>query len=226
MLLRGKANIGRDPGALEFRVVGRKYRHDDGRVTEREVVVDVGPSDVTMADLHPDRMIGAREPTKTDKATEYIQDALRGGEWRTALPIIEALKSQGLGGDSVVKHACLAPASRRKRSTRRTAGGGGASRGPKRNRGTGHRHGDRPAPHRRPARRALAGPEVARLPADARGPIPAVKLGRYYRYRLDAIERFELGDGATCRPPRGGVGWPRQRSGPAALERPGPGPRR
>lgn len=23
--------------------------------------------------------------------------------------------------------------------------------------------------------------------------IPTVKLGRYYRYRLDAIERFELG---------------------------------
>ena len=26
------------------------------------------------------------------------------------------------------------------------------------------------------------------------GEIPAVKLGRYYRYRLDAIERFEIGD--------------------------------
>jgi excisionase family DNA binding protein len=26
------------------------------------------------------------------------------------------------------------------------------------------------------------------------GAVPAVKLGRYYRYRLDAIERFELGD--------------------------------
>ena len=24
--------------------------------------------------------------------------------------------------------------------------------------------------------------------------IPAVKLGRYYRYRLDAIEAFEVGD--------------------------------
>jgi excisionase family DNA binding protein len=28
--------------------------------------------------------------------------------------------------------------------------------------------------------------------------IPTVKLGRYYRYRLDAIERYELGtDGET-----------------------------
>jgi excisionase family DNA binding protein len=26
-----------------------------------------------------------------------------------------------------------------------------------------------------------------------RGEIPAVKLGRYYRYRLDAIERYETG---------------------------------
>ncbi len=26
------------------------------------------------------------------------------------------------------------------------------------------------------------------------GAIPAVKLGRYYRYRLDAIEAFEVGD--------------------------------
>ena len=25
------------------------------------------------------------------------------------------------------------------------------------------------------------------------GAIPTVKLGRYYRYRLDALERFELG---------------------------------
>ena len=32
---------------------------------------------------------------------------------------------------------------------------------------------------------------VYRLTRD--GAIPAVKLGRYYRYRLDAIERFELG---------------------------------
>lgn len=32
---------------------------------------------------------------------------------------------------------------------------------------------------------------VYRLTRD--GAIPAVKLGRYYRYRLDAIERFEVG---------------------------------
>ncbi len=26
------------------------------------------------------------------------------------------------------------------------------------------------------------------------GAIPAVKLGRYYRYRLDALERWEVGE--------------------------------
>jgi excisionase family DNA binding protein len=33
---------------------------------------------------------------------------------------------------------------------------------------------------------------VYRLTRERR--IPVVKLGRYYRYRLDAIERFELGN--------------------------------
>jgi len=36
---------------------------------------------------------------------------------------------------------------------------------------------------------------VYRLTRD--GAIPAVKLGRYYRYRLDAIEAFETGDTTT-----------------------------
>lgn len=33
---------------------------------------------------------------------------------------------------------------------------------------------------------------VYRLTREAK--IPVVKLGRYYRYRIDAIERFELGE--------------------------------
>jgi excisionase family DNA binding protein len=42
---------------------------------------------------------------------------------------------------------------------------------------------------------------VYRLTRDSA--IPAVKLGRYYRYRLDAIERFELGDQADVAAPAG-----------------------
>lgn len=42
---------------------------------------------------------------------------------------------------------------------------------------------------------------VYRLTRD--GAIPAVKLGRYYRYRLDQIERFEVGGrDAVADPPR------------------------
>lgn len=33
------------------------------------------------------------------------------------------------------------------------------------------------------------------------GAIPFVKLGRYYRYRVDAIERFELGDDVAVAEP-------------------------
>jgi hypothetical protein len=94
VLLRGKGNIGRNPGALEFPVVGRQYRHDDGHVSEREVVVDVQASDVTMADLAPDRMVGAREPTKHEQAVDFLRDALAGGDWHRAAPIFEALQRQ------------------------------------------------------------------------------------------------------------------------------------
>jgi hypothetical protein len=105
VLVRGKGNLGRDPGALEFRVVGQRYEHDDGQVGDREVVVDVGPSDVTMADRAPEKTLGAREPNKTERAAEYMRDALAGGDWRPAAPIIDALRSQGLGSDSVITEA-------------------------------------------------------------------------------------------------------------------------
>jgi len=36
------------------------------------------------------------------------------------------------------------------------------------------------------------------------GVIPTVRLGRYYRYRLDAIERFEVGDDHDDRDHQGG----------------------
>ena len=85
VVLRGKGNLGRDPGALEFRIVGRSYEHDDGTVCEREVVTDVKPCRVTMADLAPDRMVGVREPSKTDRAVEILQKVLANhGERRLA----------------------------------------------------------------------------------------------------------------------------------------------
>jgi hypothetical protein len=106
VLLRGKGNLGRDPGALEFKVSERPYEHDDGHVQNREFVTDVQQSSVTMADLAPDRVAGARQPNKTEQAAEFIADALRGGEWRPARHIIESLRNQGLASDSVIGEAC------------------------------------------------------------------------------------------------------------------------
>jgi excisionase family DNA binding protein len=47
-------------------------------------------------------------------------------------------------------------------------------------------------PEQLAARWQVAKAHVYRLTRDDK--IPTVKLGRYYRYRLDAIERYELGD--------------------------------
>jgi hypothetical protein len=101
VLIRGKGNIGRDPGALEFRIAARPYRHDDGRTTEREVVVGVSRSDVSMADLTRRPMFGEREPTKTEQAAEAIRAALADGEWHLAKPILDALAARGLAHSNV-----------------------------------------------------------------------------------------------------------------------------
>jgi hypothetical protein len=116
VIIRGKGNLGRDPGALEFRVVGKPFMHDDGRMAEREVVVDVVSSPVTLADLAPDRMIGAREPTKAERAADVMRDALADGEWHLAAPIREQLARQDLDSGSVRTRAKgLAKVAERKR---------------------------------------------------------------------------------------------------------------
>jgi hypothetical protein len=101
VLIRGKGNLGRDPGAIEFRVTGRPFTHDDGRTTDREVVVDVGPSTVTLADLAPDRVIGARQPTKSEQAADILRDALSDHDWHPAAPIRERLAAMTLDSGSV-----------------------------------------------------------------------------------------------------------------------------
>ena len=62
------------------------------------------------------------------------------------------------------------------------------------------------------ARWSIPKSHVYRLTREGR--IPVVKLGRYYRYRLDQIEQFEVGnERCTLNPPKE---WPR------ALQTPGP----
>ena len=102
VLLRGEqSNLGRNPGALEFRVVGRSHLHDDGRETEREVVEDVRPSSITLADLQPNRAVGAREPTKHERATEYLRGALGDHQWHEAAAMMAQLDAQGISARTV-----------------------------------------------------------------------------------------------------------------------------
>jgi hypothetical protein len=105
VLIRGKGNLGRDPGALEFRVSEREYQHDDGRATGREVVTDVEPSSVTLADLDPMRATTERQPSKIERAADVIRDALDDGWWHDAKPIRERLAEQGLDHNQTVTEA-------------------------------------------------------------------------------------------------------------------------
>ena len=103
VLIRGKGNLGRDPGALEFKIVGRQFKHDDETVQEREVVVDVRPSTVTKADLFgKDRQ---QKPTKIEQAMDVIRLHLGFGAWTEAASIRERLEEQGLNHNSTVNEA-------------------------------------------------------------------------------------------------------------------------
>jgi len=106
VLIRGKGNLGRDPGTLEFRVSEREYRHDDGRVTGREVVTDVEPSTVTLADLDPLRH-AERQPPKVERATDLIRGALEalGDGWHLAQPIRDQLAEHDLNHPATVGEA-------------------------------------------------------------------------------------------------------------------------
>lgn len=181
VLIRGKGNIGRNPGALEFRIASRPYRHDDGHTTEREVAAGVKPSVITIADLAPDKLMGARQPTKAERAVDIIREALADGQWHPAGPIRDALARQELNSESVVKRAGdLAGVEKRKRP--------GQSDGPwewRLRTNDGDLESSPPAPARCLTDRGVF---------DLSGSIPS-NNGKTPRLRNDA--RFEVGAGKT-----------------------------
>jgi hypothetical protein len=105
VVIRGKGNLGRDPGALTFRITATAFTHDDGRTTDRELVYDVLPSTITLADLAPDKLVGTREPTKAEQAAELLRVALADREWHLAAPIRKGLARKGLDSGSTRTHA-------------------------------------------------------------------------------------------------------------------------
>ncbi len=116
VLIRGKGNLGPDPGSIEFRVAGREHMHDDGRTEEVAAVEGVKPSRVTMAALAPERMIGARTPNKRERAADVMTEALADGEWHCAARVRARLVELDLDGGSVRTPAMrLAGVDKRKR---------------------------------------------------------------------------------------------------------------
>jgi hypothetical protein len=105
VLIRGKGNLGRNPGTLEFRVAGRDYDHDDGVTAEREVVTEVRNSGISLSDLHPAGVGAEREPTKAERAAAIIASELADGEWHEAAPIRDRLHHQGVNNNAVVTDA-------------------------------------------------------------------------------------------------------------------------
>jgi hypothetical protein len=106
VILRGKGNIGRNPGALEFRVDGRDHLHGDGLVQEREVVVGVQPTDVTLAQLTARAGAGSHEAhSKAQEAADLISEWLSDGNGHPAAATREMLAAHDLNSDSVVQRA-------------------------------------------------------------------------------------------------------------------------
>jgi AAA domain len=112
VVLRGKGNIGRNPGALSFRIAEKflDYGEDDpNRIADGVGYInDVQPCDVTERQLltvkqsDPDR-----PPSKVERAAQIIDVALLDGEWHDAGPICAKLAGFELGHKGTVTAAKL-----------------------------------------------------------------------------------------------------------------------
>jgi AAA domain-containing protein len=106
VIVRGKGNLGRDPGALEFTVIGREHEHSDGHIQEREVVVNVRPSDVTLQQLMARARGAGDEPHgKSEEAASVIAEQLADHGWHSSEPIVALRRERELGSGSVVDRA-------------------------------------------------------------------------------------------------------------------------
>jgi hypothetical protein len=107
VMVRGKGNRGRNPGALEFRIEGRDHLYGDGERQELEVVVDVLPSDMTLSQLlaRPQTLGEEEAQGKAERAAEIVLQQLADCEWHPAAPIRDALQKLGLNSGSVVTNA-------------------------------------------------------------------------------------------------------------------------
>lgn len=91
VLLRGKGNIGRNPGGLAFRIEGSDLEHDDGRTDSVPRVCDVDSCDLTLRDLAASRAPAAEEELpapKVEVLAGELRAALNDGEWHVAAEVL------------------------------------------------------------------------------------------------------------------------------------------
>jgi hypothetical protein len=110
VVLRGKGNVGRDPGALSFTIAGKHldYGDDDPNEIADDIgyITDVQACHITERQLlHPKPEPGDRPLPKHERARELIEAWLHDGEWHPAAPIRERLAALELDHDTVVGKA-------------------------------------------------------------------------------------------------------------------------
>ncbi len=98
VLLRARANVGRDPGALSFRIDAQWLKLDDGNEDEVPYATDVETCKVTVRDLlRADRPQAPdpeqREPGKQEQLEQTIAEYLADGGWHPSLS--DELKQDG-----------------------------------------------------------------------------------------------------------------------------------
>ena len=98
VIIRAKGNVGRNPGALSFRIAEKflDWGDDDPEGVADGVgyITDVQSCHVTERQLlHSKPAPGDRPPTNVERATELIGMALCDGQWHPAAPIRSRLAS-------------------------------------------------------------------------------------------------------------------------------------
>jgi 5S rRNA maturation endonuclease (ribonuclease M5) len=115
VLLRGKGNVGADPGGLQFHVAPVPLRHDDGRVVDVPRVERVESCALTLADMFADAVVGARAPTKREQAERMIAALLDDDAWHESLPILKALEQADVSFRTAQRAASTLHVRKRKR---------------------------------------------------------------------------------------------------------------
>jgi AAA domain len=110
VIVRGKGNVGRNPGALSFRIAEKFLdwgdQDPDGTADGVGYITDVQPCDVTERQLlHPKPDARDRDVSKAQVAQEYITLALADGDWHESKPIEERLAAMDITSGSTITTA-------------------------------------------------------------------------------------------------------------------------